>query len=88
MGRPASNRPSSGFLLQLAHRQLGNQQPRDENGGSRLVSPKSPVMTFLNFYAQSAKLLLLACSCASSDSAGGVADQRRFIASRAIVVGF
>lgn len=43
--------------------------PKRENGRSRLVSQKSPAVMLLAFYAYSARLLLLASSCASSDSA-------------------
>ena len=47
--------------------QLGNQRP-NYNGRSGLLSQKSPAVVVLSSYAYSAKLLLLACSWASSGS--------------------
>jgi hypothetical protein len=40
---------------------------KTRTGDLSLVSQKSPTVMFLSFYAYSARLLLLACSCASSD---------------------
>jgi hypothetical protein len=64
-----SSRPFSGFLPQLAHGQLGNYRFKDENRRSRLGQPEISRGVALTFYAYSARLLLFACSCASSDSA-------------------
>ena len=43
--------------------------PKDESGRSRLVSQKSPATMFFGFKRAAPGCLLLACSCASSDSA-------------------
>ena len=48
---------------------LPRQVSSDENGRSRLVQSEISRVDVLSFYAYSARLLLFACSCASSDSA-------------------
>jgi hypothetical protein len=48
---------------------LPRQVSSDGNGRSRLVQPEISRGDGFSFYAYSAKLLLFACSCASSDSA-------------------
>jgi hypothetical protein len=53
--------------LRVDNEQLGTYRAKDENGGISSWSARNPTLMFLSFYAYSARLLL-ACSCASSDS--------------------
>jgi len=57
------------LLRLVAPSALSRQVSSDENGRSRLVQPEITRGDVISFYAYSAKLLLFACSCASSDSA-------------------
>jgi len=57
------------LLRLVAPSALPRQVSSDENGRSRLVQPEITRGDVISFYAYSAKLLLFACSCASSDSA-------------------
>src|ERR1700758_5692019 len=65
LSRPVLRGPGGRKVARL----LGNQRPENENGRSQLGQPEPPRVDVLSFYANSAKLLLFACSCASSDSA-------------------
>ena len=53
----------------LNDRQFATHRTKDENGRSQLGQPEISPPDVHRFYAYSARLLLFACSCASSDSA-------------------